>query len=174
MIRMPRAAMMAMAALMAMASAAQSIELAMRLPQASGADPAFGEIESGAMDKFFDAGIVLTTGMESPALDIPDLCSKAQTAYIDWLLVLDVSGAALDPSPSAKAESLVWYLYKSKDGRSFGSSKIGLPAASSQLSERLDRLRALGDAAATSVLSSLRSQGLSAPGADQSLGSAGG
>jgi len=156
-----------------LASAAQSVELAMQLPLGKGNDAAYGELESGAMDRFFDAGLVLTTGTESEALDVVDLCAHAHEAYIDWVLVFDMAGAA-PGSSTGQAESVTWSLYRAGDAALSGSASVALPATALKLSDRMDRLRALGDAAAASVLTQFRSGGLSAPGTDSILGSSGG
>ncbi len=163
----------ALLSIMTFAAAAQSVELALQLPPGKGNEPAYGELESGTMDRFFDAGLVLTTGAESENLDIVDLCSHAHEAYIDWVLVLDLAGAAPD-HPSDRAESVTWSLYRSGNAARSGSASVSLPASAMKLTDRMDRLRALGDAAAASVLAHFRSGGLSVPGTDSILGSAGG
>lgn len=171
MMRIPLVAVMA--ALVSCAATAQSIELAMRLPTGQGSDPAFGEFESGAMDRFFDAGLILTSVAESETPDVVDLCAHAHETYIDWLLLFDMSGAVAVPG-GAKVESVEWSLYRTRDASPAGSAHISLPKAALDQTDRMERLRALGEAAASSVLSHLRSGGLAAPGQNSFNGSVGG
>ncbi|HUX41014.1 MAG TPA: hypothetical protein VMV83_07615 [Rectinemataceae bacterium] len=171
MMRFPLVAVMA--ALVSCFVPAQSIELAMRLPTGQGSDPAFGEFESGAMDRFFDAGLILTSVAESETPDIVDLCMHAHETYIDWLLLLDMSGAVAVPG-DGKVESVTWSLYRTRDASAAGEALVTLPKAALDQTDRMDRLRALGEAAASSVLSHLRSGGLAAPAQNSFNGSVGG
>ena len=144
----------------------QSVELSIRLPPGGGSDPVFGEIESRVMDRFFDAGLVLTTGEEAEELDIVGLCARSSEAYMDWTLVLDMRGAAAPAGADAKVatalregkpEFVMWSLYRSKDGAPAGSASVSLPDSALGLADRGKRLEALGDAVAASVLPVLRS-----------------
>lgn len=165
-----RLGLAALAALLGLVPlAAQSVELVLRLPSGGGADPAFAALESGAMDRFFDAGLVLTGGTEVLEPDIEGLCAASRGAYVDWLLVLDLEGAA---SAARGDESLTWTLYRSADAARAGSGPLSLPRAARQLADREARLRALGEAAAASVLTFMRTKGGAA--ADSLLPSSGG
>jgi len=156
-------------------SAAQSVELAMQLPRGEAPDAVYGELESGAMDRFFDAGLVLTTGPESDSPDIAGLCAQARDSYVEWVLLVDLDGAKSD---KALAESLTWSLYRSRDGQSPDSKAVSqavsLPAAASLIADRSQRLRQLGEALAASVLGFLHSGASIAPGSAQPSDSAGG
>jgi len=171
MIRMPMLAVLATLAVLS--STAQSVELAMQLPRGETPDPALGELESAAMDRFFDSGIVLTSTAESSEFDMVVLCERSRQAYIDWVLLLDVAGAVAD-RPMGSAESLRWCLYRCRDGSASGSGTVTLPVSALQLADREKRLRSLGDATAASVLAFLRSGGDSGTDADRIAGSAGG
>ncbi len=166
-----RASALALIASIGVLASAQSVELALQLPRGEAPDAAYGELESGAMDRFFDAGLVLTTGPESDSPDIEGLCAQARDSYIDWVLLVDLGAAGSDKAP---AESAVWTIYRSRDGRSQGLHSVPLPAAAGQVADRMQRLRQLGEALAASVLDYLRSGASIAPASDQPSDSAGG
>jgi hypothetical protein len=125
------------------------------------------------MDRFFDAGIILTTVAESETPDVVDLCAHAHETYIDWLLLFDMSGAVAAPR-GGEVESVGWSLFRTRDASVAGEAQVSLPKAALDQTDRMGRLRALGEAAASSVLSHLRSGGLAAPGQNSSNGSVGG
>lgn len=140
------------------AASAQSVELVMRLSTSSATDAALSELESGAMDRFFDAGLILTSGAEAAEPDIEGLCSRADASYIDWLLVIDVAGAAAD-LPKGSIEQAGWTLYRTKDRFRVTGDPVPLPRSAMASDDRLIRLRSLGDAVAAAVISYLRSGG---------------